>query len=66
MTNEITMRKMYKDELFILEREAKGIRMFWNGYNNRCIIVDKDDNILFAIGTDCNQNFADLIDLTEE
>ena len=66
MTKEITTRKMYKDELFILEREAKGIRMFWNGYNNHCIIVDKDDNILFEIGADCNQNFAYLIDLTEE
>ena len=66
MSNEISIQKMYKNEMFTLEREARGIKMFWNRHENNCIIVDNDDNVLFEIGADCNQNFANLIDLTEE
>ena len=66
MNNETLTQIIYKNGRFTLEREVKGMRMFWNDWNNCCIIVDKDDNILFTIEADCAQNCAFLKDLTEE
>jgi len=65
MSNKISLQTIYKTEIFHLEREVKGMRMFWNKNENYCIIVDKDDNVLFEIGTDCAQNCSFLTDLTE-
>jgi hypothetical protein len=66
MNDNILTQIIYKNDRFILEREVKGMRMFWNDCEDCCIIVDKDDNILFAIEADCAQNSAFLRDLTEE
>lgn len=66
MTNETLTQIIYKNDRFILQREVRGMRMFWNDYQDCLIIVDKDDNVLFAIEADCVQNCALLRDLTEE
>ena len=61
--NKITKEIRYKDMSFNLIREVKDIKMYIEkGHCDYCIIVDKDDVVLFEIRADCAQNHGFLED----
>ena len=60
--NKITTEIRYKDMSFNLIREVKGLKMYFDEDCAYCIIVDKDDNVLFELRADCGQNVGYLED----
>ena len=59
---KITTEIRYSEMSFELIREVKGLRMFFTKESDYCIIVDKEDNVLFEINADCGQNIGYLED----
>jgi hypothetical protein len=62
MLNKITTEIRYKEMSFDFIREVKGMKMYFNKYHNYAIIVNKDDEVLFEVAADCNQNSGFLED----
>lgn len=56
--NKITTEIRYKEMSFESHGERSGIRLCINKDSNYCIIVDKDDNVLFEVAVDCAQNMG--------
>jgi hypothetical protein len=54
--NKITKTVTYKNICFDFIREVKGLSMYISKVETCCIIVDKDDTVLFEIGARCEGN----------
>ena len=53
---KITTEIRYSEMSFEFIREVNGLKMYFNKDQDYCIIVDKEDNVLFEINADCAQN----------
>lgn len=61
--NKITKEVRYKNMSFTIIREVKGLKMYIDEQDSDyCIIVDKDDTVLFEIIAKSGQNQAWLED----
>jgi hypothetical protein len=61
--NKITKEIRYKNMSFNFIREVKGMKMYIEQDDCAyCIIVDKDDNVLFEVRAECGQNVGYLED----
>ena len=59
---KITTEIRYKNMSFDFIREVKGLKMYIENGNGYCIIVDKDDTVLFEVRADCSQNVGFIED----
>jgi hypothetical protein len=62
--NKITIEYRYRNETFTLLKEANNLRLFTTKENNVTLIVDKNDNVLFEIQSECNhsESWLELIE----
>jgi len=60
--DKITREVRYKNMSFNFIREVNKLKMFFNEDSSYCIIVDKDDTVLFELRVECNQNVGYLED----
>lgn len=65
MANKITRETRYKGMSFHFVREVKGLKMYLDEHDSYAIIVNKDDEVLFEVSADCNQNLGFLRDAAE-
>ena len=60
--NKITTEIRYKEMSFDFIREVKGLKMYIDKDCAYCIVVDKDNTVLFELRAECGQNVGYLED----
>ena len=60
--NKVTKEIRYKDMSFDFIKEVHGLKMYFDKSSAYCIIVDKDDYVLFELRAECAQNVGFLED----
>lgn len=62
--SKITKQVRYKDMSLEFIKEVKGLKMYFTHDATYCVIVDKEDNVLFELRAECAQNSGFLEDAT--